>query len=330
MAEQKPHEKPLEKPPIPDEVLDKWQRVVDILARLLTVPAGLIMRRDTTLHRVYISSASDGNPYAVDDTFVLNTGLYCDAVMDERSPLLVRDALADPQWNRNPDLKHGMTFYLGYPLEWPDGSLFGTICVLDGRPNDQAERYADLLAEFRGVVECDLKFLVEMAERQRAQRALRQARDDLEDRVRERTRDLEAANTALGVLLERVEASKTALEDRVVDNVQRQVLPYLHKLRRCGLDDRGRAYLRMVETNLNALARGDGRRLTTHLAGLTPSEREVAKLIRIGHTTKEIATLMSVATSTVDFHRANMRRKLGLEGRGDGLKSFLMTLRDGE
>ena len=122
----------LGKPVIPDEMLAKWQRVVDILARIVEVPAGLIMKRVPPRHHVFITSASEGNPYTTDVSFELNTGLYCDKVMDERSLLVVPDAEADPAWSRNPDLKHGMVFYMGFPLVWPDGSLFGTICVLTG------------------------------------------------------------------------------------------------------------------------------------------------------------------------------------------------------
>ena len=156
-----------DKPAIPDEVIAKWQRVVDILARIVEVPAGLIMKAVPPKHHVFVTSASEGNPYTTETDFVLNTGLYCDTVMAERSLLIVPNALEDPAWNCNPDLEHGMVFYMGFPLTWPDGSLFGTICVLDRKNNEPAVRYTDLLSEFKEVVNGDLKLLVELAERQR-------------------------------------------------------------------------------------------------------------------------------------------------------------------
>ena len=75
-------------------------------------------------------------------------------------------------WDRNPDLKHGMVFYLGLPIAWPDRSIFGTICVLDIRTNEQAITYTNLLTEFRDVVESDLKYLIEVSERKAAQQKL--------------------------------------------------------------------------------------------------------------------------------------------------------------
>ena len=44
-------------------LLGKWQNVVDIVAELLTVPAGLIMRCQGNEIEVLVASASPGNPY---------------------------------------------------------------------------------------------------------------------------------------------------------------------------------------------------------------------------------------------------------------------------
>ena len=343
-----------EKPRIPEVMLAKWQRVVDILARLLDVPAGLIMKRAPPEHRVFISSRSQGNPYVVDDTFTLDTGLYCDTVMRDRRLLLVRDAVKDPAWDRNPDLKHGMVFYLGLPLAWPDGSIFGTICVLDEKTNEHAIAYTDLLAEFKEVVESDLAFLVEAAERRAAQSELEKARDELESRVRERTKELaalnrdlksevetrrrtetslrrretelEEVNAALKVLLKQIEDSRTELEEQILSNVNRLVFPYLDRLRRRVTDKKGRAYIDIVEANLNELTSPFGSHLSATFARLTPTELEIAKLVIQGKTTKMIAAILNTATSTVDFHRNNIRRKVGIRSARVNLRTWLTSL----
>ena len=59
---------------------------------------------------------------------------------------------------------------------------------------------------------------------------------------------------------------------------------------------------------------------------MTPVETKVANLIRQGRTTKEIAELMGVATSTVDFHRRNIRTKLGLTHKPVNLETHLKSL----
>ena len=315
-----------DKPRIPEGMLAKWQRVVDILARLLDVPAGLIMKRVPPEHRVFIASLNQDNPYVVDDTFTLDTGLYCDTVMRDRRLLLVRDATKDPAWDRNPDLKHGMVFYLGLPLAWPDGSIFGTICVLDEKTNEHAIAYTDLLAEFKEVVESDLAFLVEAAERKAAQRALEKARDELECRVGERTKELEEANTALRVLLKQIEDSRTELEERILSNVNRLIFPHLDRLRRRVADEKGRAYIDIVEANLNELTSPFGSHLSVTLSRLTPTELQIAKLVIQGKTTKMIAGILNTATSTVNFHRNNIRRKVGIRSARVNLRAWLASL----
>jgi hypothetical protein len=53
----------------------------------------------------------------------------------------------------------GMISYLGFPIAWPDGHIFGTICVLDDKRNDYAEPQRKLLLQCRDLLQTDLKLL---------------------------------------------------------------------------------------------------------------------------------------------------------------------------
>jgi len=50
---------------------------------------------------------------------------------------------------------------------------------------------------------------------------------------------------------------------------------------------------------------------------LTEREREVLVLMARGHTNPEVAAALNVSPKTVDFHRANLMQKLGLQTRAD-------------
>jgi DNA-binding NarL/FixJ family response regulator len=50
-------------------------------------------------------------------------------------------------------------------------------------------------------------------------------------------------------------------------------------------------------------------------ATLTPREREVVKLIAEGHSVKSIAVLLKVSAKTVDAHKFNLMRKLGIHNK---------------
>ena len=55
-------------PRIPDTILEKWQKIVDLMAETLDVPAGLIMRIVGDEIRVFVSSSTEGNPYHPGDS----------------------------------------------------------------------------------------------------------------------------------------------------------------------------------------------------------------------------------------------------------------------
>jgi len=141
---------------VPSEITHKWQEVVDLLAEIMHVPSALIMRVDSPNIKVFVSSESKGNPYEPDELAPLNTGLYCETVMKTRQPLLVPDALRDEEWKSNPDIKLGMISYLGVPISWPNGEVFGTICVLDNKRNEYSKPYLRLLLLLRDAVQQDL------------------------------------------------------------------------------------------------------------------------------------------------------------------------------
>jgi DNA-binding NarL/FixJ family response regulator len=55
----------------------------------------------------------------------------------------------------------------------------------------------------------------------------------------------------------------------------------------------------------------------TQVGHLTPREREVARLLALGLTNREIAREFHLSVRTVESHRANLRRKLGIASRAE-------------
>jgi transcriptional regulator with GAF, ATPase, and Fis domain len=155
-----------QKPDIDEDTIRKWQRIVDLMARACQVPVGLIMRIDLPHIEVFVSSATDRNPYEKEERAVLDTGLYCETVIKKRLPLLVADALKDPEWDHNPDIRLGLTYYCGFPITWPNGDIFGTLCILDYSENTHATAQRELIAEFCEVIERDLNIAVYSSERE--------------------------------------------------------------------------------------------------------------------------------------------------------------------
>jgi PAS domain S-box-containing protein len=139
---------------VPPEIVRKWQEFVNLLAEIMHVPSASIMRVDPPHIKVFVSSTSKGNPC---EPGALDTGPYCETVMKTGQPLLVPDARENEAWKANPHVRLGMISYLGFPIGWPDGRLFGTICVRDNKRNEYSEAYLKLLLHFRDMLQADLK-----------------------------------------------------------------------------------------------------------------------------------------------------------------------------
>jgi DNA-binding CsgD family transcriptional regulator len=54
-------------------------------------------------------------------------------------------------------------------------------------------------------------------------------------------------------------------------------------------------------------------------------EIQVTNLVRQGKTTKKIAELLNLATSTIDTHRNKIRKKLGIKNKKINLKTYFRT-----
>lgn len=138
--------------------------------------------------------------------------------------------------------------------------------------------------------------------------------------------NLEEINSALKILLSQLKQERLDSEAKVVSNVQELVLPYIEKLRGSRLDAQQKECLSVLEANLNNIIAPFMQNLSIASSNLTHTEMKVANLIKDGKTTKEIADLLNLSPSTVDFHRNNIRSKLGLKNKSESLKTYLLNL----
>lgn len=145
---------------VSEAVMTRWQNSIDLVAKVLQIPAVLIMRLHEKEIEVFLSSRSPGNPYRQSARDHLLQGFYCETVIGTGTGLAVEDALEDPDWKDNPDVELEMISYLGFPLKWPGGEIFGTICLLDSKPTQFSPEAEDMLIALQHSFETDLKLLL--------------------------------------------------------------------------------------------------------------------------------------------------------------------------
>jgi PAS domain S-box-containing protein len=163
---------------------------------------------------------------------------------------------------------------------------------------------------------------LDITERKMAEEVLKKREQELQMK----SQSLEEANTALKVLLKHREEDKATLEEQVLANVKKLVLPYLEKLKGPRLDSSQRVHVEIIEAHLNDIVSPFLRNLSSAYLSLTPREIEVATLVKEGKTTKEITRLLNISTTAVDFHRKNLRSKFGIKSKKTNLRSFLTSL----
>ena len=112
-----------------------------------------------------------------------------------------------------------------------------------------------------------------------------------------------------------------------MSNVKELVEPYLIKLKNTGLDEKQNAYVSILESNLKEIISPFSQKLSSKYFNLTPTEIQVAGLVKEGRTAKEIAELLNKSIRAIEFHKNNIRKKLGLINKKANLRSHLLSLK---
>jgi len=165
-------------------------------------------------------------------------------------------------------------------------------------------------------------FFRDITEMKRTSQALKGNQEELE----RKNFELEEMNSTLKILLRKREQDKLEVEDNLLTNVRDLVMPILERLKRISTDKKQVAYLNILEGNLTNIISPFTRRLNAQFMSLSPTEIQVANLVKDGKTSKEIAELMNLSPRTVEFHRDRIRRKVGIKNEKANLRSFLLSM----
>jgi len=144
------------------------------------------------------------------------------------------------------------------------------------------------------------------------------------NRIMEQYQSLENRNAAISELLAQRKLEREQLEETIAYNFEKYIKPSLNYLKaRSDVNE-----VNLVETLIEEIVYPLIKKRSSVLDKLTYRERQIAAMIKDGSTSEEIAKALVVSKKTVDFHRANIRRKLGLQdeqGEKINLATYLVS-----
>ena len=147
-----------------------------------------------------------------------------------------------------------------------------------------------------------------------------------EEELAHKTERLGEANAALRALIRQRDEDIKEMETTFFRNLSRSVFPYVDELRQRISGKQSLSLIDMIESGLKQIASPFLGRIAHVETLLTPQEIKIASMIRAGRSSKEIADLLNLSMTTINFHRRNLRDKLGLKNTGTSLNTYLLSL----
>ncbi len=174
----------------------------------------------------------------------------------------------------------------------------------------------------RELVAANKRLVSEIEERKLIEASLRQKEEELS----RQSVNLQETNTALKILLNQRERDKEDIEAKIMMNINDLILPYLEKLKNTRLDEKQKSYLERLDAHLNDIASPSLQKMSAQFQKLTPMQIQIADLVKAGKSTKEISQMLNLSDRAIEFHRNNLRSKLGLKNKKQNLRSYLLSL----
>lgn len=162
----------------------------------------------------------------------------------------------------------------------------------------------------------------DITDRKRKEEALQKRELEL----KAKTRSLEETNTAMKVLLKRREEDRKELEEKMLFNVKELIEPYVGKMKNSRLDDSQKAYMEIIESNMNDIVSPLARWVSTQHHGLTYTELQITNLIKHGKASKDISNMLNLSLNTIQSYRKSIRRKLGIQNKRVNLRTYLTSV----
>jgi PAS domain S-box-containing protein len=138
-----------------DNILAKWQKLLNLLSQTFNIPTSLINRLDGEEISLLAINNTD-TLYHFRNEKINKNPLYCKTVIESQKKLLVTSSTLNEQSPNHTKKDLETIAYLGYPIFLPNGNVFGSICVVDRKENSFSKEIENLIKHIKEIVELDI------------------------------------------------------------------------------------------------------------------------------------------------------------------------------
>ena len=192
------------------------------------------------------------------------------------------------------------------------------VCYLEEKPLSYEGPF---LKEERSLINAIGERLGRTTERKQSEKALNKS----EKQLKKQNVQLQEKNIALREVMDQLITEKKNLEERVLSNIDKLILPLLNKLKNRDANIE-KEFIHLLEDNLVQLTSPFGSKISKKMLKLTPREIEICNMIKSGLSSKEIAGLLNISYRSVETYRNFIRKKLGIINKKVNLATYLSTL----
>ena len=150
--------------------------------------------------------------------------------------------------------------------------------------------------------------------------------ENLKRRIQFKDQTLFEQEAALTVLLRRGRTAETRAAQDIASNIGLLIDPVVVRLKSLFKGKPGYEEIELLESRLRDISSPLVGRLSRANGSFTVREMEVASLLRRGNSSKTIAELLNISIKAVDFHRMNIRKKLGIKNSRKSLQTHLLEI----
>jgi DNA-binding NarL/FixJ family response regulator/signal transduction histidine kinase len=198
-----------------DDAIDE---TLELLADLIGISLAMIHRLEGD--NLVVSHACDRMGLGISPPIVVRrTDTFCDAVLQSLTPMIVRDADADPRWSQLPGKRLvGTRSYISVPIVLGGGRVFGTLCAHDRRVLELGQAEIDAMRIMARIIASQIERDEALQQEAESARTLTRQNQELNaalqqlDALREVVESI-SSELDLETLLARVVASAVSLLD---------------------------------------------------------------------------------------------------------------------